>query len=226
VGSVLAAWSGAAIAAAPGVAAASVVARTAPLPAPARANVVASGGVSVAIVIDFGEHSGIRPRVVRKCLRVADGSNGTNALASLARAFAIPEPTYAVSGLLCSIDGYPTSGCGTQVGKGGYAYWSYWHGGPTWSYANVGPAQWTVLNGDVEGWRFEDGGPADADDPPPSSPPAYADVCDLASVRPTSLRASIDGNSTSMDVLVGVAGLLVVLLGTVTVRRWRRVADE
>jgi hypothetical protein len=37
-----------------------------------------------------------------------------------------------------------------------YRYWSYWWGGAdsTWSYAESGPADRTVTDGDVEGWRF------------------------------------------------------------------------
>jgi hypothetical protein len=77
-----------------------------------------------------------------------------------------PSPRYAESGLLCAIDGYPTSGCGAQSGTH-YAYWAYWHGGRHWQYANGGPGEWKVAIGDVEGWRFEPEGSATPADPPP-----------------------------------------------------------
>ena len=50
----------------------------------------------------------------------------------------LAPPTYASSGLLCSINGIPASGCGQTV-AGGYIYWSYFTGGPgSWTYASAG----------------------------------------------------------------------------------------
>ena len=51
--------------------------------------------------------------------------------------------TFTVDGsnLLCSIDGYPATGCGVHNGDGTYDYWSYWYKtGTTWTYSSVGPA--------------------------------------------------------------------------------------
>ncbi len=88
----------------------------------------------------------------------------------------LAAPTYASSGLLCSINGTPASGCGQTV-AGGYVYWSYFTGGTgTWTYASTG-AFATVTPGDVEGWRFQDPGSGRPNDPPPRSPAQYAAIC-------------------------------------------------
>ncbi len=47
-------------------------------------------------------------------------------------------PSYAPSGLLCSINLIPASGCGQSV-AGGYIYWSYFTGsGGGWAYSSTG----------------------------------------------------------------------------------------
>jgi hypothetical protein len=178
--------------------------------------------VRVALVVDFGVDSGISPRVVVRCLHLAAGSNGTAVLAAAATQLRLPPPTYAPSGLLCSIDGYPTHGCGTPVGNG-YAYWSYWHGGTHWGYAGVGPAEWTVTDRDVEGWRFEDPGAQGSGNVPPDAPTGYAAVCATASVRPDVGQGT--GTSGVQLAVLASAGAVVVLLGAGTVRRWRRTAS-
>jgi len=71
-------------------------------------------------------------------------------------------------GLLCSIDGYPSGGC-TSGSGGVYEYWSYWHGGTTWTYANTGPDFTRVSSGGVEGWRFVAGKDSSSEDAPRSS---------------------------------------------------------
>ena len=90
--------------------------------------------VSVAFVVDFG---GSTPPVVR-CVRVPSGTNGYQALTIFTQEENEAAPVYNSSGLLCSINGDPSSGCGLAV-SGGYIYWSYWHGtSGTWQYANRG----------------------------------------------------------------------------------------
>jgi hypothetical protein len=128
--------------------------------------------VSVAFVVDFG--GAIGPVV--KCVPVPSGDNGYQALAAFTTLENEAPPVFASSGLLCSINGDPSSGCGQAV-PGGYIYWSYWQGSSgQWQYANSG-ATATVQNGDVEGWRFENPGRADPNDPPPAAAPAYAAIC-------------------------------------------------
>jgi hypothetical protein len=175
--------------------------------------------VRVAVVIDFGPSARMSPRIVIKCPKVPAGTNGATVLASVADSFHVPAPTYAASGLLCSIDGYPSTGCGTLT-SAGYAYWSYWHGGRHWSYANVGPAEWTVTNDDVEGWRFEDHGAANPSDAAPALPSDFETVCADAATSPAPTPTSgPPGGSTTL--LIGVA-LLVIVLGGGAGIRWRR----
>ena len=123
----------------------------------------ANDRIVVAVVADFG---GVNGKVIVTCVLAKAGESGAQVLQSQAQLLRYPSPRYAESGLLCAIDGYPTSGCGTQSG-GHYAYWAYWHGGKRWHYANRGPGEWKVSKGDVEGWRFEPDGSATPADPPP-----------------------------------------------------------
>jgi len=128
--------------------------------------------VSVAFVVDFGGTIG----PVVKCVPVPSGDNGYQALAAFTTLENEAPPAFASSGLLCSINGDPNSGCGQAV-PGGYIYWSYWLGSSgKWQYANSG-ATATMQNGDVEGWRFENPGKSNPNDPPPGAAPAYAAIC-------------------------------------------------
>jgi hypothetical protein len=163
----------------------------------------------------------VSPRIVIKCLKVPAGTNGSDVLASVASSWHVPAPTYSNSGLLCSIDGYPSRGCGTPA-HGGYAYWSYWHGAsPHWTYANVGPAEWTVRDGDVEGWRFQDRGAANPTDPAPAAPSDFAAVCAAGATSPSPIPARGGTTSGSATLLV-VSALVVVALGGAGASRWRR----
>ncbi len=180
----------------------------------------------MAVVIDFGPHSGVLPEVVTKCVRVRAGANGTDVLATVVQSMRASAPSYNDSGLLCAIDGYPRHGCGTAVGDG-YAYWSYWHGGARWTYASVGPAEWTLPANDVEGWRFEPHGSAGPSDPPPAAPPGLDAICASPTADPVSSAAGAPGGtSTETYLLVGLAGLVVIVLGAASLVRWRRPAGE
>ena len=152
---------------------------------PLRDAAGAATEVSVAFVVDFG--GAIGPVV--KCVPVPSGDNGYQALAAFTALENEAPPVYAGSGLLCSIDGDPSSGCG-QAAPGGYIYWSYWQGSSgNWLYANSG-ATGTVQNGDVEGWRFEDPGKANPSDPPPAASPAYAAICGTGVAATTTTSAA------------------------------------
>ncbi len=177
-----------------------------------------SDDVRIAVVIDFGARSGVSPRIVIKCLRVPGGTNGSDVLASVASSWHVPAPTYATSGLLCSINGYPSTGCGTPV-PGGYAYWSYWHGGGQhWAYADVGPAEWTVRNGDVEGWRYQDSGAAN---PAPAASPDLVAACAAAATSPAPAPAH-DASTAGSATLFAAALLVAVVLGGAGAITWRR----
>lgn len=144
----------------------------------------AAAEVSVAFVVDFGGTGA--PAVA--CVNVPSGDNGYQALAALAQQENLAAPTYAASGLLCSINGIPTTGCGQQNPDGTYAYWSYWRlgAGGSWSYGTGRPPDPIPLTGDVEGWRFEAHGSANPNDPPPGAAPDYAAICpDALTSTPT-----------------------------------------
>ena len=132
----------------------------------------AASDVAVAFVVDFGGTSG----QVSGCVTVPASDNGYAALAAFASQEHLAVPTYASSGLLCSIGGIPATGCG-QATPGGYVYWSYFRGGTgRWAYASSG-AFASVTPGDVEGWRFQDPGTGNPNDPPPRVAPDYGQLC-------------------------------------------------
>ena len=163
---------------------------------PAR---LSKGEIVVPIVVDFG---GPGDKVLVSCLATHSGDTGAQLLQQQASQLGYALPRYNESGLLCAIDGYPANGCGQQVGNQ-YAYWSYWHGGRSWQYANVGPGQWVVLKGDVEGWRFQPGGGASPSDPPPRAAPGATQLERPAGSRPggttTSSPRPAKGSASSRD---------------------------
>ena len=135
----------------------------------------AATDVGVAFVLDFGGTVG----TVVGCVHVPATDNGYDALAAFTAQEHLAAPTYNSAGLLCSIGGTPASGCGQTV-AGGYIYWSYWHGtSGSWQYASTG-AFATVTTGDVEGWRFQDPGTGEPNDPPPRAAPDYTSICGTA----------------------------------------------
>ena len=132
-----------------------------------------AGAVSVAFVLDFGGSSGDQ---VVGCVTVPASDTRYDALAAFVQQKGLAQPGFAPSGLLCSINGVPSSGCG-QVIAGGYIYWAYFTGGPHgWAYASSG-ASGTVGTGDVEGWRFENPGSGNPGDPAPRTAPRYNALC-------------------------------------------------
>lgn len=151
--------------------------------------VSASTTICVGIVVDYGD---AKPGGGANsfCARVATGATGADVLAARARALGRPQPTYR-SGLLCTIDGYPDDGsCGDPAPGGGYRYWSYWHkfqGSSAWTYSQAGATGFTVSDGLLEGWAFQNGGPEKGRLPPAVS---YSSVCrPAASPTPQASRA-------------------------------------
>jgi len=138
----------------------------------------AAGEVTVAFVLDFGPGG----RQVVGCVSVPDTASRYDALSAFATQEGLVPPSYAPSGLLCSIDLIPASGCGQSV-AGGYVYWSYFTGsGGRWIYSSTG-AFATVTKGDVEGWRFQDPGTGRPNDPGPRTAADYNSIC--STVSPT-----------------------------------------
>jgi len=158
------------------------------------ASVRRAGAVTVVVpvVVDMG---GPSDEAEVSCVSVPAGSTDAQVLSARAKLLGLPSPRYAVSGLLCGIDGYPATGCGQQNGSH-YAYWAYFHGGSSWTYASEGPASWTVSAGDVEGWRFEPEGSATPADPPPRSPSGAQTLCP-ASVPPTTTTTTPSSTAPS-----------------------------
>jgi hypothetical protein len=151
----------------------------------------AANEVYVAIVIDFG--SGSSRHTVQQCVPVPASDTDAQALA------VDNSVGYNNSGLLCSIDKYPTNSmqqC-TRTSGSDFYYWSYWHGtSGSWSYADNGPAGQGVSEGDVEGWAYQDPGPANPTAPPPSVAPDYAQIC-AAYVDPTTTTSTDPGVTTT-----------------------------
>ncbi len=73
---------------------------------------LAKGEIVVAVVVDFG---GVDAKVLVSCVTARTGETGAEVLQAQGRATGYPTPRYDESGLLCAIDGYPTSGCGARV---------------------------------------------------------------------------------------------------------------
>jgi hypothetical protein len=65
-------------------------------------------------------------------------------------------------------EGCPANDCFCACQGGDCVYWSYWHQQEgVWRYSNIGASQYTVENGDVEGWVWGLGSPTEAPEPPP-----------------------------------------------------------
>jgi hypothetical protein len=140
-----------------------------------------AGEVTVAFVLDFGGHP---DREVTGCVTVPGSDNGYQALAAFTAERGLAAPTYNDTGLLCSINGDPASGCGQGV-PGGYIYWSYFTGSDNrWTYADVGASQ-SVAKYDMQGWRFQDPGTGEPNDPPPHTAPDHDALCSATGVTTT-----------------------------------------
>jgi hypothetical protein len=142
--------------------------------------------IVIPVVVDLG---GPSDSAEVTCVSVPPGSDGAQVLVARAKILGVPAPRYNETGLLCAIDGYPTTGCGLESGSH-YAYWAYFHGGSSWTYADVGPAEWQVFAGDVEGWRFEPDGSASPTDPPPRAPSDASTLCPSSSGPPTTTTST------------------------------------
>ena len=132
-----------------------------------------------AIMVDFGDAPGAPSGNTVTCVPVDGDDTAADALVTRARMLGRPVPRYNNAGLLCSLDGFPESGCGERT-EAGYRYWSYWFGGEAWSYASTGPAFHRAKPGGAVGWRFQPTGAANATDPPPRASARFTDLCPAA----------------------------------------------
>lgn len=162
-----------------GVAAAPTPASASPS-APCEQSSSRQATAHVAVVIDFGGGN-----VSTACVPIGDGSTGIDLLNARAAQLGVPGPRFnPVNGLLCGIDGYPSTGCAERTANG-YAYWSYWNGDSgNWVYSNVGPGSRRMHEGTVEGWRFQSGTGA-ASDQAPSAGASHSAICPPATTTTT-----------------------------------------
>ena len=147
----------------------------------------AAAEVTVAFVIDFGK--GTTPVV--GCVSVKASENRYAALSDFLTSKGMATPRYDSngSGLLCAINGVPSTGCG-QISAGHYIYWSYFTGGSGgWSYASTG-AFGTVTPRDVEGWHFQNPGVGNPSDPAPGGPSQYDSICAVGTTTTTTTSAT------------------------------------
>jgi hypothetical protein len=153
----------------------------------------AAGAVTVAFVLDFGGGPGNQ---VVGCVNVDPTHSRYAALSEFAAQKNLVLPAYADSGLLCSINGVPSAGCGQTV-SGGYIYWSYFTGGASgWTYSSTG-AFGPVTQGDVEGWRFQNPGSGRPNDPAPRTAPEFSSLCSAVATTTTTRPASHAGGPTA-----------------------------
>jgi hypothetical protein len=152
----------------------------------------ASGSIHVAVVVDYDGLPGAptSPRV--DCIAVPPGTRSSALLTLRARQLGLPAPRWRTTdGLLCAIDGYPSTGCATTDANGTYTYWSYWWGvGSSWQYASLGPTGHVATDGSVEGWRFGNGRGTGQDDAPRAS--VSASRCPVAPA-PTAVPPASSG---------------------------------
>ncbi|MDX6198735.1 MAG: hypothetical protein QOJ79_1886, partial [Actinomycetota bacterium] len=124
-----------------------------------------SRSTGVTVVVDFASLGG---GTQTRCAS-GDPSSGLAALRATGHTTtrAAQEPGY----FLCRIDGKPANDPCQRTSPAD-AYWSYWHAKPggTWTYSDLGPADYDPAPGTVEGWAFGAGKPPSS--PPPRPAPA------------------------------------------------------
>ena len=151
---------------------------------------MAETDVRVVVVVDPGDGG----PTSSACLVVPRGTTGSQVLARRAAMLGTAVPRYASSGLLCAIDGYPSSGCGERGGTG-FRYWAYFSGtSGDWRYGNFNPFTRRVVDGDIEGWRFVEGAGNGTDPPPRLDPsPSMFPARSSAPPEPTASVGPSDG---------------------------------
>jgi hypothetical protein len=154
---------------------------------PCAGATTAQATVNIGTVVDFGDlkDAGDPSRIRVTCVGVATGINGVAMLQAAGHAVGMDS-----SGLLCSIDGFPTdwqpgTRCGDRTASG-YRYWAYFHGtGSSWSYSSIGPAGYRAAAGTVEGWHFVEGAGNPSDPPPGRLPTNICPAAPPPTVAPT-----------------------------------------
>ena len=91
-------------------------------------------------------------RYQQRCITVGPSTNGIEALE--AAGFRVTTKSFgsALGTAVCRIDGFP----GSSDCLGGQGHWHYWHyRGRDWEESVVGPSNYRVMAGTVEGWTWE-----------------------------------------------------------------------
>jgi len=156
----------------------------------ARPAVAAASTICVGEVVDPTDGPGSTRGPDQTCVTVPSGASGLDVLDARASSLGRPAPRLGDGGLVCAIDGYPTSGCAPEDPGGGYDYWTYWHrarGASGWSYSTKGADGYRPAAGDEEGWAWQQGGPEGARKPPLVDP---AVVCPSTSAAPATSTAA------------------------------------
>jgi len=192
---------------------------------PGSAPVAAATSDLVAVVIDFG--TGGPPSIVT-CVHDAGQSDAQAITDALAQVGATTGLGINQSGLICSVNGYPTSDLTTAcpISSGTTAYWAYFHGTAAgWTYASQGPASFPASPTTTVGFRFESTAREAAANPPPSaaadpvaSCPAIATSAPTPSVAnpATTIPA---GSSTTSTTSPGAARRITSTVAPTTIGR-------
>lgn len=113
--------------------------------------VAGAGQIQVAVVVEGTAN----PAHEVVCVVVANGASTLDALdARSTRLGTTPRRMHPTNGLLCAIDGVPPAPSCGDSGPAGFSYWNYSHGGAAWAESMVGPADYDLAQGDVEGFNF------------------------------------------------------------------------
>jgi hypothetical protein len=123
-----------------------------------------AGSARVVVVVDDG-----LGQVSIECMLVPQGTTGSQLLRQRAAKLGTAVPGHAGSGLLCTIDSFPASGCAETSGG---SYWANFSStGGSWDYSNYNPFIRRVCDGDIEGWRYVVRGSGAAGDAAPRIAP-------------------------------------------------------
>jgi MYXO-CTERM domain-containing protein len=166
---------------------------------PGAAPATAAGERTIAVVVDFGVGEGL-PASFTLCVKEPAGATDAQALADALATRKLQQSTYSSSGLLCSIAGYPSTGCGVPT-SAGYSYWAYFHGSAAgWSYASDGPAERTAAPGTAEGWRFERDGRGNPSDQVPTGPSSPTALCPSSTETPSTTLPAVTTTTAATPV--------------------------
>ncbi|HVU60998.1 MAG TPA: hypothetical protein VHA79_06765 [Mycobacteriales bacterium] len=116
---------------------------------PAAASPGTTTTICVGLIIDSHAIGG---SVSDRCVNVRAGATGVGVLEAAGHSV-----TFRRDGLLCTIDGVPSSGCDDIDNT---HYWAYFHRAPdatTWSYSNDNMSTYKPVNRSTEGWVYDNG---------------------------------------------------------------------